>query len=269
MSADFRFFAAMSMLDLVKKKIQKWTERKLRIRLETDLVPTERIGTEYGGWIIPKAWLTADSVVYSVGAGEDISFDAGLAQKYGCTVHIIDPTPRAEVHFKAVIQGIRTAKPAPLKTNPTGQYPTFDASTADLMRFHPFGLWNEESLIKFYKPINEAHVSHSIVNLQKSGDYVEMPVRKTKNVMAELGHQRIDLMKIDIEGAEYTVLEDILSDNINVRALCIEYDERAGNNIDKQYQSRIENSLNALCAAGFHIIAKEPTEHNYTLVRLN
>jgi len=256
------------MLDLFKKKIQKWTERKLRIQLETDLVPTERIGTTYGGWIIPQDWISKDSVVYAVGAGEDISFDAGLAEKYGCTVHIIDPTPRAEVHFQKVIEGIKTGQPAPLNTNTNGLYPKHSTKTADLLHFHPFGLWNEESTIKFYKPANEAHVSHSIVNLQKSGAYVEMPVRKTKNVMADLGHTYIDLMKIDIEGAEYTVLEDILSDNLNVRALCIEYDERAGNNIDDKYQDRIENSLNALCAAGFHIIAKEPTEHNYTLVRL-
>jgi hypothetical protein len=34
-----------------------------------------RLGTTYGGWIIPvDAGLTADSICYCAGAGEDISF---------------------------------------------------------------------------------------------------------------------------------------------------------------------------------------------------
>jgi hypothetical protein len=35
-----------------------------------------RLGTNYGGWIIPKDNnLTQKSIVYSAGVGEDISFD--------------------------------------------------------------------------------------------------------------------------------------------------------------------------------------------------
>ena len=36
----------------------------------------EKLGTNYGGWIIPKnIALTPESIIYSVGVGEDISFD--------------------------------------------------------------------------------------------------------------------------------------------------------------------------------------------------
>ena len=41
----------------------------------------DRLGTKYGGWILPKdIELNEDSVVYSAGVGEDISFDMLLYQ---------------------------------------------------------------------------------------------------------------------------------------------------------------------------------------------
>src|SRR5712692_3232196 len=59
-----------------------------------------RLGTVYGGWIIPaNSGLSADSVCYSAGAGEDISFDCALIERFYCQVRVIDPTPRAITHF--------------------------------------------------------------------------------------------------------------------------------------------------------------------------
>jgi FkbM family methyltransferase len=43
--------------------------------------------------------------------------------------------------------------------------------------------------------------------------------------MEQLGHDRIDLLKIDIEGAEYKVIESILADKLDIRVICVEYDE--------------------------------------------
>lgn len=49
-----------------------------------------RLGTTYGGWIIPvDAGLTADSVCYCAGAGEDISFDCALVEWFHCQVRVI------------------------------------------------------------------------------------------------------------------------------------------------------------------------------------
>jgi hypothetical protein len=52
----------------------------------------EVLGTNYGGWYVPIDMnLTKDSVVYSAGVGEDISFDILLQNKYDCHVYLIDP----------------------------------------------------------------------------------------------------------------------------------------------------------------------------------
>mgnify|MGYP001380326887 FL=1 len=53
----------------------------------------EKLGTNYGGWYIPKNInLNKNSIVYSGGVGEDMSFDLLLNDKYGCKMFLIDPT---------------------------------------------------------------------------------------------------------------------------------------------------------------------------------
>ena len=45
-----------------------------------------------------------------------------------------------------------------------------------------------------------------------------------KNIMVLNNHTTIDLLKLDIEGAEINVLEQMLDDNIFPKYLCIEFD---------------------------------------------
>ena len=254
-----------TILRRARTKILKWTERKLNIPIEP-LVPTERIGTPYGGWIIPKNWLTPDSICYLVGAGEDISFDLGVAAKYGCQVHIFDPTPRAVSHFQEVAKNISQGLPTKCTTSPSGFYPEYPAEVASHLKFRPIGIWEEDTTLRFFAPQNEAHISHSLVNLQRSERHIEVPVRKLSGMMRELGTPRLNLLKLDIEGAEYQVIRSILEDKIEVDILCIEFDESAANHLDTNYVERIEQSLKSLLDAGFRVIAKEAGCHNYSLV---
>lgn len=249
----------------LKARLYKWTERKIKV--ETDRsIPLIRPGTAYGGWIIPADFLNSQSIVYLVGAGEDVSFDLALAEQFGCQVEIIDPTPRSEAHVGVLKENIIAERDTPLSTAPGGRYPPVRPTTAQLIRFHPIGLWSSESKLRFYKPQNEAHVSHSLVNLQKTDQYIEVPVCRLSDLMKKFGHSKIDLLKIDIEGAEYVVLQTILEDKVDVRVLCIEYDETATNHMDGDYIKRIENSIQQLRGAGFLLVAKEPTCRNYTFV---
>ncbi len=246
-------------------KIIKWTEGDLGISVKTG-VPLERLGTPYGGWIIPKDRLNPNAVCYLVGAGEDISFDLAVADRYGCPVHIFDPTPRAIGHVQATIACIGEQKPMGCTTSPTGYYPSARPGTALLLHPHPFGIWSGDETLRFFAPKEKTHVSYSIVNLQKSSDFIEVPVRRLSSVMHALGHHRIDLLKIDTEGAEYQILESMLHDGLKVDILCIEFDETAFNHLDKHYLRRIRNSLEALIKAGYSVVAKEPDCRNYTLM---
>jgi FkbM family methyltransferase len=41
--------------------------------------------------------------------------------------------------------------------------------------------------------------------------------------LQRLGHNRIDLLKVDIEGAEYTVLQDLIQERIPVTQILIDF----------------------------------------------
>ena len=48
-----------------------------------------------GGWWFTPEGLNAQSIVYSLGVGDEIDFDLSIIDKYGVTVHGFDPTPNS------------------------------------------------------------------------------------------------------------------------------------------------------------------------------
>ena len=69
----------------------------------------QKLGTNYGGWYIPKdIKLDENSIVYSAGVGEDISFDLLLSNKYNSNIILIDPTKRAIEHYKEILPYFKT-----------------------------------------------------------------------------------------------------------------------------------------------------------------
>lgn len=176
------------------RKLARKVHRAASLRLQRDPVTGRAIqsigrvvtlGDRLGSWTVPDLFLDRDSVVYCVGCGEDVTFDLALIDRFGCTVHAFDPTPRAIDHVAKV----------------AGANPRY--------KFQPIGLWDSDTTVSFFAPANEAHVSHSIVNLQQTNRTFEAPVRRLKNVMADEGHEKLSLLKLDVEGAEYRILEHV------------------------------------------------------------
>ena len=52
-------------------------------------------GNSYGGFYVANDSLSINSIVYSIGIGEDVSFDLDIIEKYGCKVFAFDPTPKS------------------------------------------------------------------------------------------------------------------------------------------------------------------------------
>ena len=185
------------------------------------------LGTNYGGWTIPKNnTLDENSIVYGAGVGEDISFDLLLSDKYNCKIVLIDPTGRAKKHYLEIQEYYKTGN---FKFSGDIQ-PDYEATIKDL---HPdfgnfiysnMGLWDEETELKFYKPDNEKYVSHTIIEGLFSDKYEIIKTKTIKQIMEENNHNHIDLLKLDIEGAEIKVLEKMLEDKIYPKYLCIEFD---------------------------------------------
>ena len=186
----------------------------------------ETLGTEYGGWDIPiNAKLNEDSIVYSGGVGEDISFDLKLQDKYNCNIFLIDPTQRAIKHFEEVKNYYNN------RSNFLGNIqPDYIKHIRDLNPdFTKFtyinkGLHNKKDTLKFYKQTNPDYVSQSLVPNMFGQDYDEVEVDTIKNIMQNYKHDKIDLLKLDIEGSEIDVLNQMLDDKIYPTYVLIEFD---------------------------------------------
>lgn len=143
--------------------------------------PLIRLGSPYGGWWIPSDGLAADSVVYSFGVGEDTTFDEALIDRFGCDVHAFDPTPRAIIHA-AGVQDTR-------------------------LHFHSYGLWVEDGPLELFAPADVRNVSHSVIDRAGQGRSFTAECLTLETIMQQLGHDHVDLIKMDIEGAEATVID--------------------------------------------------------------
>ena len=209
----------------------------------------QKLGTEYGGWIIPVDIVHKDSICYLAGAGEDISFDISLAKKFHCNIFIFDPTPRAKAHFEQVLEAAESGV-----SEYTHAKTKYDLSRGirSYMHFDELGIWKKHDLLRFFVPKDSSHISHSITNLQNTDNYIEVSVERLNDIMKMKGHSHLDILKLDIEGAEFDVIDSIIEDRINIHILCVEFHNQGKNGLDQ-----IQSSINKLAANNYAVIARE------------
>lgn len=213
-----------------------------------------RLGSRYGGWLIPRdAALDATSVCYLAGAGEDISFDCALVEAYGVLARIVDPTPRAIEHFKGLADAVLANQSFPIN-NSASEFYTISLAQLARITFLPFGLAGADEEMKFYKPRDPSHVSCSVVNLQKTDTWFTARCYRLVSLMEREGDTKVDLLKMDIEGGEYAVLDDLLRTKLFPKLLLIEFDE-AHSPLDDHAMERIAERVHALERAGLRCIA--------------
>jgi hypothetical protein len=75
--------------------------------------------------------------------------------------------------------------------------------------------------------------------------------------MRELGHDFLDLLKLDIEGAEHLVIDSILAEDLRIRILCVEFDQPIP-------IRRFLVTLKKLRSAGYRLVCVDRL--NYTFV---
>lgn len=197
------------------------------------------LGNDGAAWCVCPDTLDASSVVYSFGVGEEISFDLELIRRFGVCVHAFDPTPRSIAWLA--------------KQSLPGNFV-----------FHPYGVADFDGHAKFLPPVNPAHVSHTLLDRQTPWPAIEVPVRRLRSIMQDLGHQRIDLLKMDIEGAEYAVLEDLLRCGIPVQQFLVEFHHRWPEiGVQKTRQA-----IRALNSAGYRIFDISPSGEEYGFLQV-
>lgn len=173
----------------------------------------EVIGNDYGFMIVPKGALNSNSNVFSFGVGEDMEAEIDLIKKHNSTIYLFDPTELSIKYYNETINELN-------KNN--------NKVIVNKLKFEPIALWNNDGFVKFYKPKEEGHVSHSINNIESSNDFTEVVCKKMSSILKENNLERIDYIKLDIEGAEFEVVKNIIDDKIKFKSIYLElhYDNK-------------------------------------------
>ncbi len=219
----------MSLLSRIARKV-----RRRAFEPSIEIAPARHVvelGTEYGGWNFIENDSLNGATIISAGLGEDASFDVLFAARYRARVIIVDPTPRAVVHFRQIQS--RIGHPAETSFVDGGHQPAeaYDLTTlspGQLMLIEK-ALWIRNEPVRFFQPANPVHVSHSITNLfngqTPDAPYLEVPSTTLPEIVAQFSLERIAVLKIDIEGVEVAVLDDMLQKKIYPDQILVEFDE--------------------------------------------
>jgi hypothetical protein len=194
-----------------------------------DCNTTLRIGTwgDGGKWLCDPEKLPTSTVVYSFGVGDEVSFDHEMAGTFGAEVHMFDPSPSVKRRYGAFESG---------KAQGRGR-----------VFFHPLGLG----------PVSAEKGKEWTLTIEGQS----CPAKGLVDIAKSLGHARVDILKIDIEGGEFAALEQILSDNLlatlQVQQLLIEFHLWAEDSFE-----RFVRIVHRFAEQGFFLFRKElnPTD---------
>lgn len=185
--------------------------------------------------------LSATSIVYSFGIGVDASFDREMIANYNAQVFAFDPTPRS------------IAWVADQKWPPS-------------FRFFPWGLAAWDGTRDFYPPENPDHVSHTILERERQvGHPIQVEMYQLNTIAKRLGHRKIDVLKMDIEGAEYEVIENIVGrERVNVGQILVEFHHF----YPEIHRRQTRKAVDLLNTAGYRVFHVSRSGHEYSFVKL-
>jgi len=162
-----------------------------------------------------------------------------MIDKYGLTVHAFDPTPRSIEWVKR--QGF-----------------------SDRFIMHEYGIASFDGNVSFSPPENPDHGSHTILDRPSTkSNAITVPVKKLATIIQELGHAQIDVLKMDIEGAEYEVIQDIYRSKIRPGQILVEFHHRfPGVGIKKT-----RDAVDSIKSMGYRLFSVSPTQEEYCFIR--
>jgi FkbM family methyltransferase len=150
--------------------------------------------------------ISAQSIVYSVGIGDDASWDVAMMDRYSCPIYAFDPTPIAISYVE---------KHPDLKV----------AMVQKRFHFHRMGVFSKDDpAFKFYLPAHPHQVSGSTLGIDLYTHFAEkgsatqaprtmtVPMKKLRSLMNANNHDHIDVLKMDIEDAEYHILNSMIDE---------------------------------------------------------
>jgi FkbM family methyltransferase len=214
----------------MRSRLGKWLRNKARRWVDSFFCLSSpdirRVGDANTGWVINTNPLP--QVSYCAGVGNGMSFEIELAKISNGCVLVFDPSPT----------GITTVK----------------HSDTSKLTFYPVGMAAETAVYEFSLPENHEEGSYSVARegLQKT----TFQCWNLEVIMKKHGHTSIDLLKMDVEGFEYDIIDHLLEKGLPVRQICVEFHPWLK-------PKRTFRAIWKLHNAGYRIIHKRRGDHTF------
>lgn len=232
----------------LKAALKDWRRRRLLARAGIGVElqsPRFAAGARSGTWVVDPRHLGADSVVYSVGIGDNIAWDLAMIERFGCTVHAFDPTPRSSAWLRQQVLP-----------------PQFV--------HHAIAVAAHDGNLAFAAPSRSRDVNfRPLPAASAPAGAFSAPAARLTTIARRLGHDRVDVLKLDIEGGEYGVLDDLLAGGPPVAQLLVEFHhgERAHRGAPAIPFAATARAVAQLRAAGFRVLDISARGLEFTFAR--
>jgi FkbM family methyltransferase len=244
-------------LHIIKSRIRRYVfKRKFNVIKHNLRIIT--LGSRYGGWTFVDAPNLQDSTIISCGLGEDASFDIEFANLYNANIILVDPTPRAVHHYNEIIQNLGSTRTLNYRNNGAESVRSYDLKglRKNQLQLVEKAIWKNDFPIKFYLPKDKSHVSHSIVNFQNdyssNTESILVEAITMRQLMGAFDLSTPPILKLDIEGAEADVIQNLLSHGIFPNQILIEYDEMQ--NLNNKIRQKIYDCHLSLLKANYKLV---------------
>ncbi len=207
----------------------------LRTEVEIDVA-------ESADWTYSTERLDSNSVVYSLGVGDSVDFDLHVIEQTGAAVFAFDPTPYA------------------MEWVERQQLP-------EEFVFKPWAAAAEDGSLRLFRRVNQRGKSAAVMwtadeQAGNPDDFIDAPAYTIATIMQKLDHEKIDLLKMDVEGAEYGILEGLQHVAQLPEQLLVEYHHRFPG-IGKQ---KTADSIEMLRNLGYRIFGLSETGREVSFI---
>ena len=184
-----------------------------------------------GGYLVCKNSIEVSDYLISFGISDDFSFEEDFKDKKNIPIFAYDPTTTNIFFLKKILINILKIK-----------FKNLFKSIYNFVKFKVF-FYNKSNFF-FKNKIGKGCVANSVCIS------IEEAIKKTNNAKSIF-------FKIDIEGSEYRILEDIIKYRDHLSAITIEFHDA------DLHQDKIIKFINNINLTLVHIHANNYSEYNY------
>lgn len=183
------------------------------------------------------------AVAIDVGCAQDADFSHVMIEKYGCTAYAVDPTRQHADELRS-----------------------HEAKLPGKFHYCPYAVGQVDGVVTFHHdPRNQSGslIDEHISVQDKAVQSYDVECLSLASLLDRLGLDEVDILKLDIEGAEYGLLLDAdLSVLSRFKQIFIEFHHHAVPQFTMQHTQMI---VDAIKAEGFSAFSFD--DHNYLFYR--